>query len=463
MSEAADARLAHKAKALFAHGNDAAMKNNLDYAIDLYGQALKLDPGNLTFRQALRVAERRRFNNEPSKVGMLTGARLQPIRMRARSEKGKGNAERALEICEEAFRLNPWDVGTARDAADAAEALGWKPLACWLMESVIVQAGDDKDYLKQLAHVYEWTEQWAKAIACWERVRKLNPYDEQAKRQINALSASATIARSGYSETYNKEPDAPSGPQINVAGLDDLKVKSESPEVRMLREIEEEPDRPRPYLELADHYRSLNKLDEAEKVLARARKALPDDELLRSTHADIQLARLKRAIEHWDKKAALDPDDAEAREKLQALREKLVAYELNELKHRVKLQPTDAQLRLRYGSALAQAGRHDEAIAEFQQARSDPDLKVEALHLSGQSFEAKGLPKLAERSYLEALKLADAESDHALVLALHYRLGRVAESQGDRAGAEEHYNEVAATDYTYLDVAERLRALNQGR
>jgi len=44
--------------------------------------------------------------------------------------------------------------------------------------------------------------------------------------------------------------------------------------------------------------------------------------------------------------------------------------------------------------------------------------------------------------------------------ALHYRLGRVFEAQGDTQMAEEHYNEVAANDYGYLDVAQRLRNLH---
>ena len=68
--------------------------------------------------------------------------------------------------------------------------------------------------------------------------------------------------------------------------------------------------------------------------------------------------------------------------------------------------------------------------------------------------------KLAERSYQEALKLAEPD-DLNLIKTLHYRLGRVAEAQGDLLTAEEHYNEIAANDYAFLDVAERLRALNQ--
>ena len=35
----------------------------------------------------------------------------------------------------------------------------------------------------------------------------------------------------------------------------------------------------------------------------------------------------------------------------------------------------------------------------------------------------------------------------------------IVEALGNHEGAEEHYNEVAANDYTYLDVAERLRRL----
>lgn len=452
-----------RAQALFEYGNDAAMKNNLDYAIEMYSQALHLDPSNLLYRQALRSIERRKFSNDPAKVGRLAVARLQPTRLRAKTERGRGNWKRLLEVCEEGFRIHPWDVSLSRDAAEAAKNLDNRPLAVWLMEAVHPQAAQDKDYLRHLAEIYEWAEEFGKAIHCFEKVLELDPADETARRRIRALSASATIARSGLGQAIERsEQESADAPKIDVPGLDDLKRKSETPEERMLRELQEEPDHARSYLQLADHYRDQNKLDEAEKVLARGRKALPNDELLRSTHAEIQLARLKRALAHFEARVKKDPDDFDSQEKLKAIREKFHAFELNELRHRLKLQPTDFRLRLQFGQALARSGRHDEAIAEFQQVRAEPNLRVEALHQAGLSFEAKGLAKLAERSYQEALKHLDDE-DQALLLALHYRLGRVAESVGDLSAAEEHYNEVAANDYTYLDIAERLRALNQQR
>ena len=85
-------------------------------------------------------------------------------------------------------------------------------------------------------------------------------------------------------------------------------------------------------------------------------------------------------------------------------------------------------------------------------------LKIQALYHLGLSFEANNAPKLAERNYKEALKMLEPE-DKDNFLALHYRLGRVSEALGNNEAAEEHYNEVAANDYSYLDVAQRLKRL----
>ena len=132
--------------------------------------------------------------------------------------------------------------------------------------------------------------------------------------------------------------------------------------------------------------------------------------------------------------------------------------EVKEYKRRLSLYPEDLQLHFSLGLRLARGGKHEEAIAAFQQARNSPTLKVQALHQTGLSFEAKNALKLAERTYLDALKSADP-ADTSTLNALHYRLGRVSEALGNTAAAEEHYNEVAANDYSYLDVAQRLQNL----
>jgi tetratricopeptide (TPR) repeat protein len=460
MSSASDPPVSKNPKAItfFNYGNDAALKANFDYAIQMYREACKLEPGNLLFRKALRGIERRKFNNEPSRVGRLVGAKNQPIRLRARSAKSKGQFEHALDVCEEAFVNNPWDVHAARDAAEAAEEMELKELAQWLVESVLSVA-NDADFFRFAAHVFEVNASWQKAIAAWERVKKLKPNDEDAHRQINALSASATIMRSGLNESLGKRGAAPPGAEIaSSAELEELKQPQISPEDRWTKEIDENPTHIGPYLQYAEYLKGRGKLDEAEKLLSRGMKAVPDDALLRQTHAEIQISRLKRALNSWTKKLKARPDDPDAKAKVEEIQTKLNVYEIYEFRRRIKLEPGDYNLQYELGLRLAQAGQHKEAITAFQLARSSPMHKVQALHQLGLSFEAEGAPKLAERNYQDAIKAADAE-DLATLNALHYRLGRVYEAMGNTAAAEEHYNEVAANDYGYLDVAQRLRNL----
>jgi tetratricopeptide (TPR) repeat protein len=459
MPSDSDAPDRQKAKTFFQYGNDATVKSNLDYAIDMYKQACKLAPENLTYRQALRSVQRRKFNNDPSKVGMLVGARNQPIRLRVRAARSKKNYAHALDVCEEAFTHNPWDVATAREASETAEQMGLLPLAEWFVESVQAQARD-AEFHRHAARVFELNEHWQKAIASWEHVKKFDPNDENASRQINALAASFTIKRAGLEESLEKrsKPAAETSDEL-AAKLERLKQEQLSPEERWQKEIQENPTQIWPYLNLAEQYRHRSQLEAAEKILAQGLKANPKDPMLQQAYADVQIGRMKRAIDSWTQRTKERPEDMAAKAKLDQLTKLLSEYEIKEFRRRSSASPEDANLHYQLGLCLARAGLHDEAIASFQQARSSPTLKIQALYQAGLSFEANQSYKLADRTYSEALKNLE-DGDSASFLSLHYRLGRVAEALGNSEAAEEHYNEVAAKDYAYQDVAQRLRNLN---
>ncbi len=453
-----------KAKTFFQYGNDAAMKGNFDYAIDMYRQCCKLVPDSMLYRQSLRGIERKKFNGDPKSVSKLVGVKNQPILMHAKSARSKGKHHDALDRCEDAFANNPWDVGAARVAAEAAEGLGLGALSQWLLDSVQAVA-KDADFFRFAAGIYETNESWAKAIACWEQVKKLNPNDQDVSRKINALSAASTIKRSGLDEALDQRAQAQKDAATPVAEsmeakLERLKQEQLTPQQRLLEEIKKDPTSIHAYVNLADIYRQRGDLDTAEKVLAKGIKANPNDAGLKSIYEDTQISRLKRAKEHQTHKVQENPEDTGAKVKLDELTEMLNKYQVQAYRRRVTLHPEDANLHYQFGLILAQIGKHDEAIAEFQQARSstEPILKIQALLQTGLSFEANGAPKLSERNYKEALKMLEAE-DKENFKALHYRLGRVSETLGNNEAAEEHYNEVAALDYTYLDVAERLRRL----
>lgn len=453
-----------QALALFEKGNEAALKSNFDYAVQMYLDALKIEPGNLRFRQSLRAAERLRYENDPGKVGWKAASKSKMARPGISLAKSRGKWSEVLDLCEDVFKYHPWDVHVSRDAAEAAEHLGQPALAKWYLELVFAQAGDDPAFFRHLAQTYELNKDWERAIHCWERVQKKDPTDDEARRKIKGLTANATITRSGLEDAVNKAPSGLSGPEQDAQpDLEELKRLAMTPEQRLRQQIQEEPQRVGPYLELADILKHQNKLDDAERILAEGRKATDDDPILHEAHADVQLSRLQRAAASYEKRLKTDPNDLHSRDKLAQITAKLQEYELREFKRRVEHRPEDAALRLQFGMRLAKAGRPDEAIAEFQQARgaAAANLKLQALYQLGLCFEAKNLPKLAERNYQEALKLVEKDGEQSMINALHYRLGRAAESHGDKKAAEEHYNEVAANDYTYEDVAQRLENLNR--
>jgi tetratricopeptide (TPR) repeat protein len=462
MSEQSESPDLQKSQTFFNYGNDAALKGNFDYAIAMYRQCCKLVPANLVYRQALRGIERRKFNNDPGKVGMLVGAKNQPLLLRARAAKSKQKYAEAVELCEDAFVNNPWDVGAARMAAECAEQMGLLRVAQWFVESV-VPITKDVDFLKYAARIFEANESWGKAIQCWETVKKLHPNDQEANRQINALSASSTNKRAGLDDALDDRAAAAAAgetPETKEAELARLKHEQLSPEQRLIKGILADPKAVHAYLDLAEIYRRHSDYDKAEKVLARGLKANPEEASLQAIYEDTQISRLKRAIDAQSQKVLQHPEDTGHKAKLDQLTEMLNKYEVEAYRRRAKLHSDDASVHLQLGKILARIGDHDAAIGSFQQARASslPAVKLDALYQSGLSFEANNAFKLADRNYKEALKLLEPE-DKGMFLALHYRLGRVSESLSNTEDAEEHYNEVAAIDYSYLDVAERLKRL----
>lgn len=451
-----------KAKAFFGYGNDAAQKGNDVYAAQMYKEACKLAPDNLIYRQSLRGVQRRKFNNDPAKVGRMVGLGLQGLRLRIGASKSRHKWSDTLDLCEEVFAASPWDTTAAIDAAEAAENLGLKKLAQYMIESVFAQGEKDAKFLRAAARIEEFAEDFQKAIRCWDKLKALMPHDEEARKKVNDLTARATIQKSGLQESLNRHATAgSSGPEKEMPeSAEDLKARMVAPEQRYLKEIEETPERIGPYLALADTYKHSGRLDEAEQILARGIKAAPDDNYMKGAYAEIQISRLHRAIEAFTRKVAKDPHDPEPRAKLDQLKTALVQYEIKEMKRKVAASPDDLNLRLLYGKKLVEGGKHDEAIAEFQQARNSPQHKVQALLLAGKSFMAKGIAKLAERHFQDAIRVVEV-ADVATLNELNYLLGRLAEDSGNLTIAEEHYNEVAANDYSYLDVAQRLSKLGE--
>ena len=400
-----------KPRRSFQYGNDAALKSNFDYAIDMYKQACKIVPDNLVYRQALRGIERRKFNNDPGKVGMLVGAKNQPILLRAKTPRSKEKFAEAIELCEDAFVNNPWDVGAARVAAEAAEGLGLLVLAQWFVESV--RGGHQGRRFPQVRRADSRGERKLGEghRAAGSRSRSSIPTIRTPTGRSTPsrpLDDQAGQARRRPGRSSRRGRDAEPAESME-AKLERLKQEQLTPEQRLIKEIMADPKAVHAYLELADIYRRHSDFDKAEKVLAKGLKANPDDPALQCGlrgHPD-QPAEAG----HREPVAASAPASRRyrAKAKLDQLTEMFNKYEVEAFRRRVKLHPDDPERALQLGMILARVGDHDGAIAEFQQARTSRAVGQDRGALSfGPQLRGQQRLKLAERNYKEALEAARA-------------------------------------------------------
>ena len=125
---------------------------------------------------------------------------------------------------------------------------------------------------------------------------------------------------------------------------------------------------------------------------------------------------------------------------------------------RVARNPGNSLLQYELGLRCKKAGKFKEAIQAFQAARDETRHKaLVQLHL-GESFQYIKQFKLALSSYEAAVQAADDFQPDTKKLAL-YRAGVLAAELNDREKAEKHLTQLAAIDFGYRDVAERLDKL----
>jgi tetratricopeptide (TPR) repeat protein len=125
----------------------------------------------------------------------------------------------------------------------------------------------------------------------------------------------------------------------------------------------------------------------------------------------------------------------------------------------------DPDLHYNLGVAYQEMELLDEAIGEFQKVVKaagkgcSPARHLETCSLLASCFTGKGMPLIAAKWYQRALESPNLDEDARL--ALQYHLGLAFQEAGNAKTALEHFLEVYSQNIDYLDVAERVRQLQQ--
>jgi tetratricopeptide (TPR) repeat protein len=444
-------------------GMEVSKKQEWDYAIKLFKDACKLSPDQLVFRQQLRQAAKRKFDNN-KKGSRMAAFTTVAARAGLKGAKAKKEYFRALECCEDCLSENPWDSGILLDLASICEQLGWMEMAVWSAECALERDVADANVNRSLALLYERHGSFVKAMDAWDRVKKARPADEEADRKLKDLAANATIDRGGY-EGAKSFTRAVADKGKTQELLDE--AKGGSAETRyagqvadLEQKIKAKPTELGPYMQLSQIYRKMGKLDQARTIMAKAKDATGGHPDALTELADIDMEHLRVEFSIAEKQASEKPNDADAQRVMQEKARSLNDFERCEYQRRVDRLPTDMGLRADLGIRLAKAGIYDQAIGELQKAKSAPGRKLEATVWLGRCFLAKKNARLAKKSFEEALA-AISPGDQKNFLELHYWVGRCCEELSEKTEAMNHYDEVANIEYGYRDVAQRLDRLQE--
>lgn len=456
---------------VFDHAQQAATKNDRDYAHDLYTQCLVDDPANLIYLQHF-------LNNLALKYGNnKTGARFAALksktsRMALNKAAGKGQWREAFQAACDALKQNPWETATLLDVASAYEEIGGDECQLFVLRWALDTAPKDVTVNRKAAVTLARLGQFDQAISCWRRVELAKPGDEEAAKSISQLSVEKTIQKGGYNQEMLGEGKASNeleaqmrakAGQYKAEGISastastDREKPDNSKEQALLDAIEAQPAEVDNYVKLSELFSAQNRLREAEEILSRALAASGGDLAIRERLEDAHLRRAQQQVDVAKRKAEVEKTESAA-----DLARRMAAAanqaELEVYAARAGRNPGNLMLQYELGLRCKRAGKFKEAIQAFQAAREDVRQKAKVQLQLGESFQHIKQFKLALAAYEASIAAADHMQPDTRKLAL-YRAGVLAIELKELERAEKFLTELAGLDFGYRDVADRLDKL----
>jgi tetratricopeptide (TPR) repeat protein len=458
MAEKSVNEISRDVRQVFQKGNDALTRENYDYAVDLLMQVLEKEPGFYEGRKALRTAQQRKagggsgfFKKALNRAGSTPLIAKGQIALRS-------NPADALSVGEQILNSDPTSTGGHKLIAEAAMALGMPKTAVMSFDVLFKNNPKDKNITIQYANVLAEIGQAELAERILMESQRLNPSDPDLHQALKDLSARKTLHEGGYNaladgqgsyrDILKNEQEAKSLEQANrVQKTEDqaqnlideytVRLKSEPNNVRLLRNI-------------AELYTQKKKFDLAlqyyEKITATDAGA--NDASVAAAIAQTKGKQFDYQIEQLD---ATAPDYTERVAQVNAEKQ---AYRIAECQKRVDRNPTDLAIRYEMGVLYFNAGKVNEAMAEFQKAKNNPNKKVASMNYLAQCFAKKKMYPMAVNMFQDAIKdkqIFDEEKKD-----LVYNLGTVFEAMEKKKESIEQFEQIYAVDIGYKDVAAKV-------
>lgn len=449
---------------LLQRAEEAVLRKNYDYAVELYRQVLSTEPDNIKARQSLWATALKRGQEKgfPSKISStLRGGKVQ-----AQCKVIKA-AEKRMGLCIEHLLDDPHHVQVRVLLAQTLEESGHADAA--IAEYEVILSGDKNNVaaLKCLGALHLGKEEVQKAVDYLERACRLAPQDREVMQRLkDALARKAIVDSSAETrESFRESLKDKTGAE--AAQRDQTLVRSADSIDQDIQRLSEEatsaPDertKVKLYLKISDLYVKKGDLPKAIDVTEMARQVDPADGQLKIRSGDLKIRELDVALQEIKKNVQASPGNAQLEAELREKQKQKLIFQLKEFAQRVADHPTDMDKRYHYGVALYQAGKLDEAIGEFQMSVKDPRRRVESLNFLGRSFCRRGLYDLAINQFQKALELTIKPE---VIMDLRYELAGALKKQGQVDQAITEFKKLLEMDISYRDVSKQIEELSKAK
>ena len=466
------------AKDYFKKADQAAKKQNWEYAIELCLQGLIIKPAESEYRRKLHkweaIAIEEKGGNPAG--GLSTKLKVGGILTKVKKLTVQKKWDEAVIEQERAVRLAPHDVKLLFALGQLLENLIEEtPEVAEAAIGTYQEIHDlDKGHVeayRQLGKLFALQDDPETAIECWEKLKQYKPDDKEAGKAVRDLSA-ATMVKKAEDRKAESGDDSFKSMLKSEEESEELEKKSKiirtdadrREAIKFKKEdLRADPKNSRLWRELGALYQDLKDWQRAELSFKKALEVNPHDLFVQEKLGNLRETRFQNEIEQLEEK--LEASRSNGADGVEALASEVAAkqaefasFKVEEYARRVKAHPTDNELKMRYGEVLMNSDRHDEAIGEFQKAVKDPKFRVQCHFFIGQCFGAKNLYDLSYKQYEEALK-GVSDPDSSLSKEIKYSLGVVSENKGDKERALEWYQDLMSIDIGFRDVSARVSSL----
>lgn len=452
---ALDARLQKLAE----NARVALDRGNLDYALEVTTQVLKVAPGCVAVRRLQRTAQVRQTAGRSGLLARTLGrVSVAPFLFAG----GAKDPAQMLAGAEKLLAADPLNVAALKQLATAARALDWPETAVLALEAVREIAPGDHANTIALGEAWLALNRPQEALRLADEVLRTRPVDAAAQNLMRTASIAQTMAQGrweGGQGFRTKLKDEATAAALETAART---VNTADATERLVREAEArvtaEPDNLNHYRAVVHGLRQLGRNDEALGWLQRAR-ALPAgaaDAALAKEETALRLVQLEARMSAAEAACMATPEDAAAREKLAAAREGVAAFRLSAAQAFVERYPNDLTARQELGELLLAGGRVDAAIAQFQAAAKSPATRVAALVGLGRCFATKKLFDLAVAQLSTAKAELGAMTEQKKEVL--YQLGMALEAMGRREEAIAEFKAIYSEDIGFRDVLDKINA-----